>query len=312
MLTKVTYSALAQSVLAVPPLALTPDLEINRAANAAQIRHLETGGVTTLLYGGNANVHNWQISKLGEWLDVLEESAAENSWVLPSVGPDWGKLIDSAAVMKHRRFPVAMALPLVSPQTPEGVTKGLEEFVTRSGVPLIIYIKTDGYVPAADIARLHRQGAIFGIKYAVPRAPGAADPYLDSLIEAIGREKIVSGFGEPPAFHHVLDVKLAGFTAGCVCIAPTLSTHYLKALKAGNRPEAEKLLQPFLKLEGLREKSSAIRVLHQAVTYSGVADMGPILPFLSLPKAEEHEAIKAAALELYAAEMAARTVTVPA
>lgn len=308
MLTKVTHSALAHSVLAVPPLALTAELEINRAANAAQIRHLETGGVTTLLYGGNANVHNWPLSRFSEWLDVLEESAAEQSWVIPSVGPDWGKLVDTAAIFKHRRFPVAMALPMVAPQTPEGVVRGLEEFVARSGVPLIVYIKADGYVPAAEIGRLQREGAVFGVKYAVPRQNPLDDRYLDDLIAAIGADRIVSGFGEPPALPHLLDFKLAGFTAGCVCIAPTLSAAYHKALKAGNRAEATKLLQPFLPLEAVRERAGAISVLHQAVSYSGVADMGPILPLLSLPKAAEHAAIKAAAQALHAAEMAARAV----
>lgn len=308
MLTKVTYTALAQSVLAVPPLALTPELEINRDANAAQIRHLESGGVTTLLYGGNANVHNWPISRFAEWMDVLEESADEKSWVIPSVGPDWGKLVDTAAILKHRGFPVAMALPLVSPQTPAGVVRGLEEFVSRSGLPLIVYIKTEGYVPAKEIGRLYRQGALFGIKYAVPRKNPLDDRYLDELIAEVGRERIVSGFGEPPALPHVVDYKLAGFTAGCVCIAPTLSTRFREAVQRGDREEATKRLQPFLPLEALRERSSAIRVLHMAVTYSGVADMGPILPLLSLPGASEHADIEAAAKALYAAEMAARLV----
>jgi len=308
MLKKVTYSALAQSVLAVPPLALTEDLEFDQAANTALIRHLEAGGVTTLLYGGNANVHNWQISKFHEWLDALEAAVGEETWLIPSVGPDWGKLIDTASVMKHRKYPVAMALPLVSPQTPEGVVRGLEEFVARSGVPLIVYIKTDGYVPAAEIRRLYEQKVVFGIKYAVPRKDPLIDPYLEALISAVGRERIVSGFGEPPAFSHVLDLKLAGFTAGCVCIAPTLSMRYLRALQSGDRARSEKLLQPFLKLEALRERSSAIRVLHQAVTCSGIADLGPILPLLTPPASEEHEEIKAAARELYEAEMAARSV----
>ena len=308
MLTKIGYSALAQSVLAVPPLALTADLEIDRAANAAQIRHLEAGGVTTMLYGGNANVHNWPVSKFGEWLDVLEESAAADSWVIPSVGPDWGKLVDTAAVLKHRKFPVAMALPLIAPQTAEGVVRGLEEFVARSGIPLLVYIKTDNYIPADVMGRLVEQGIVFGIKYAVPRQDPLKDLYLDQLIASVGREKIVSGFGEPPALPHLLNFKLAGFTAGCVCIAPALSTAYRLALQAGERAEALQRLQPFLRLEALRERSSAIRVLHQAVTYSGVADMGPILPLLSLPNNDEHAEIKAAAIELFEAEMAARRV----
>lgn len=45
-----TCDDLCASVMAVPPLARNADLSFNAAANAALIRHLEAGGVTTLLY----------------------------------------------------------------------------------------------------------------------------------------------------------------------------------------------------------------------------------------------------------------------
>ena len=306
MLTKIETSELARSVLAVPPFALTPDFEVSREGNAKLIRHLEAGGVSTLLYGGNANVHNWPVSRFADWLDSLEESAADNTWLIPSVGPDWGKLVDEAAILKQRRYPVAMALPMIAPQTPDGVVRGLQDFVDRSGVPLIVYIKTDGYVPAKAIGRMVEQGAVFGIKYAVPRNDLKQDAYLQELIDAVGAERIVSGFGEPPAFPHLTHFKLAGFTAGCVCIAPHLSMSYLHALKRGDEAEARRLLEVFLPLEAIRERHNAIRVLHTAVSLSGVADMGPILPLLTEADPAIHGEIKEAARALLAAEMTAR------
>ncbi|WP_114947546.1 dihydrodipicolinate synthase family protein [Microvirga calopogonii] len=306
MLTTIETSHLARSVLAVPPFALTADFEINREANAKLIRHLEAGGVSTLLYGGNANVHNWPVSKFAEWLDSLEESVADDTWLIPSVGPDWGKLVDEAAILKSRRYPVAMALPMIAPQTPEGVVRGLQDFVDRSGVPLIVYIKTDQYVPAKAMAKLVEQGAVFGIKYAVPRADLTQDGYLQELIDAVGAERIVSGFGEPPAFPHLTHFKLAGFTAGCVCIAPHLSMSFLHALKRGDEAEARRLLDVFLPLEAIRERHNAIRVLHTAVSLSGVADMGPILPLLTEADPAIHGDIREAAKTLLAAEMTAR------
>ena len=278
MLTKIETSELARSVLAVPPFALTPDFEVSREGNAKLIRHLEAGGVSTLLYGGNANVHNWPVSRFADWLDSLEESAADSTWLIPSVGP----------------------------QTPDGVVRGLQDFVDRSGVPLIVYIKTDGYVPAKAIGRMVEQGAVFGIKYAVPRNDLKQDAYLQELIDAVGAERIVSGFGEPPAFPHLTHFKLAGFTAGCVCIAPHLSMSYLHALKRGDEAEAKRLLEVFLPLEAVRERHNAIRVLHTAVTLSGVADMGPILPLLTEADPAIHGEIKEAARALLAAEMTAR------
>jgi hypothetical protein len=47
-------------------------------------------------------------------------------------------------------------------------------------------------------------------------------------------------------------------------------------------------------------------VLHTAVTLSGVADMGPILPLLTEADPSVHGEIREAARALLAAEMAAR------
>lgn len=306
MLTSVRTADLARSVLAVPPLALDAGLEPNGAANAALIRHMEAGGVSTLLYGGNANVQNWPVSRFGDWLDGLESAAAEDTWLIPSVGPDWGKLMDEAALLRSRRYPVAMALPMTGPQTPDGVVRGIESFVERSGIPLIIYIKTDGYVPADALGRLAEQGTVFGIKYAVPRADPTQDAYLEAIVAAVGTERIVSGFGEPPALPHLTRFGLAGFTAGCVCIAPALSMAFLRALQRGDEGEARRLLAAFEPLEVIRERANAIRVLHTAVTLSGIADMGPILPLLTEADPAIHGEIRQAAQALLAAETAAR------
>ena len=52
------HDDLARSVLAVPPLARRADLTLDHAANRALIRHIERGGIATLIYGGNANLYN--------------------------------------------------------------------------------------------------------------------------------------------------------------------------------------------------------------------------------------------------------------
>src|SRR5690348_391614 len=49
---------LTRSVLAVPPLARSKDLTLNEAENTKLIRHIEAGGIRTLLYGGNANFYH--------------------------------------------------------------------------------------------------------------------------------------------------------------------------------------------------------------------------------------------------------------
>src|SRR5712691_5333329 len=78
------------------PHARLANLELNAAANRILIRHLEEGGVTTLMYGGNANFYNVGLYEYAAILDFLEQAVAKDSWVVPSAGPDFGKLLDQA------------------------------------------------------------------------------------------------------------------------------------------------------------------------------------------------------------------------
>lgn len=306
MKTQISLDDLARSVIAVPPLAATADLQADAQANGALIRHIEAGGVSTLLYGGNANVQNWPVSRYGEWLDLLAGQVAADTWLIPSVGPDGGKVADQAALLATRNYPAAMFLPFAGPRTEEGLARGIRDFVQKSGTQAILYIKTDGYLATGMIEALVADGSLFSVKYAIPRTDAANDPVLDELIAAIGTERIVSGFGEPPALPHLQHKALAGFTAGCVCIAPAISQSFLLALKAGDFDHAERILQTFAPLEMLRDKGDPIRVLHTAVTLSGIADMGPALPFLTAADEALHSQIETAARDLLRAEMAAR------
>ncbi|HEX7198219.1 MAG TPA: dihydrodipicolinate synthase family protein, partial [Dongiaceae bacterium] len=86
-------------VFAVPPLARHADLTPNRAANAALIRHIEAGGIRALMYGGNANFYNIGLYEYAEVVDQLLELAAPGTWVIPSVGPDFGKMMDQAEIL---------------------------------------------------------------------------------------------------------------------------------------------------------------------------------------------------------------------
>ncbi len=306
MRTDIRLEDLAASVIAVPPLALNDDFTVAAEANGTLIRHIEAGGVSTLLYGGNANVQNWPVSRYGEWLDMLSSMVADSTWMIPSVGPDGGKLFDQAGLLAGRNYPAAMLLPFSGPKTDEGFARAIRDFVQRSGTKAILYIKTDGYVATRVVEDLVADGSLLSIKYAIPRTDAAQDTVLDDLISAIGTERIVSGFGEPPALPHLRHKSLAGFTAGCVCIAPTLSQAYLSALKSKDFAAAERMLATFAPLEALRETGDPIRVLHTAVTLSGVAPMGPALPFLTEADPHLHPQIEAAAKALLAAEMAAR------
>jgi dihydrodipicolinate synthase/N-acetylneuraminate lyase len=296
--TPVTPADLAGSVLAVPPLARNADFSLNAAANRAQIQHLEAGGVTTLLYGGNANLYNVGVSEYPELLDMLEEAAAAESWVIPSIGPDYGRLMDQAKILRGRTFPTAMALPMSPQATPAGVEAGLARTAEAFGRPLIVYVKSAGYLAPDALARLVDSGAVCAIKYAIELKDPTQDEYLTRLVDLVDRRLIVSGMGERPTIPHLLQFKLAGFTSGSVCIAPRSSQALLLALKRGDETAARALRERVLPLETLRDQLSQIRVMHEAVTLAGVADMGPMLPMLSNIEPEHHAAIRASARAL--------------
>ena len=296
--TPVRPSDLSSSVLAVPPLARHRDLTISNADNRALIQYLEEGGVRTLLYGGNANLYNVAAGELPELLDMLEEEAGEDTWVIPSVGPDYGKLIDALAVLKGRAFPTVMILPLAFPATGDGIATGIRRFAERFGKPVVVYIKADGYLEPAQVAGLVNDGLVAAIKYATVRTDPREDAYLRALLDVVDRQIVVSGIGERPAIIHLRDFGLQGFTSGSVCVAPNSSMRILSLCKEGRWAEAEEEREKFLPLENLRDAFSPIRVLHDAVTLAGIADMGPMLPMLSNLSDAQRAPVREAALAL--------------
>jgi dihydrodipicolinate synthase/N-acetylneuraminate lyase len=272
---------LQSSVVAVPPLARHADFTLNRDANRALIRHLEQGGVRSLMYGGNANFYHLGVSDYASVVDFLAETAGRDTWVLPSVGPDYGKMLDQAAILRTRAFPTAMLLPMSFPFTSDGLAAGIRRFTDALGKPAVVYIKSEPYLRPDALGRLVEEGRVVAIKYAVVRENPAVDPYLAEIVRVMPRERVVSGIGERPAIVHVRDFGLSSFTSGSVCVAPRGSMALLAALKQRRFEEAERVRAGYLPLEDLRDEISPIRVLHDAVTLAGVADMGPMLPLLT-------------------------------
>src|SRR5258706_2199803 len=130
MLTTLSPARLTESVLAVPPLCRKADLTLNAAENVKLIRHIESGGITTLLYGGNANFYHLPLSEYDEALSLLEESAAKTTLVIPSAGPAFGTMMDQAKILRRPKYPTVMLLPQTRITTSAG---GAER--GRGGVP---------------------------------------------------------------------------------------------------------------------------------------------------------------------------------
>jgi len=298
MITSLTHERLSSSVLAVPPLCRNADFTLNEPENAKLIRHIEAGGIRTLLYGGNANFYHIATSEFDALFDMLARLAGADTLVIPSVAPTFGTMMDQAKIVLRHKFPTVMVLPLVGSTTSHGVAIGVRRFVDAAGVPALLYIKNDGYIEAEEVARLVESKAISGIKYAVVRTDTANDPYLRKLCDHVDRTLIISGIGEQPAITHLRAFNLSGFTSGVVCVAPRISFEMLTAMRAGNWAAAEELRAICKPLEDLRNAINPVRVLHEAVRLSGIANTGPMLPLLTNLEEADHARVREATAAL--------------
>jgi len=277
-----------RGVFPVPPLARKNDAwrSIDFEQNNRIVRHIADGGLTRFLYGGNAFLYHITMAEYEALLDWLN-SFADGLWAIPSLGPSYGRAMDQASILRQYKFPCVMALPCGDPRDAKGLETGLREIAESANTPLILYLKEENNFGADKeagldvVARLVDEGVCVAIKYAVVRQNPAEDSYLDSLLKRVDRARVISGIGERPAVVHMRDWKLPGFTTGSGCVAPRLSGQIFEACVKEDYETAEGLRAEFLPLEDLRDAWNPGKVLHFATQLAGVAETGPVAPFLS-------------------------------
>ncbi|MEX0853982.1 MAG: dihydrodipicolinate synthase family protein [Bauldia sp.] len=297
----VTPADLGRSVIAVPPLARDAAGNVSESENRKIVDHLAAGGVSSFLYGGNANFYHLGLAEYGKVLDLLVAIAPEGAWMIPSVGADFGKAVDQVAVLRSFPFPTAMALPMTGPTKPAGVAAGLSRLAAAYGRPIVAYVRSEGYIAPRDLAALIADEVVCSLKYAVERKDPAEDGYLAALVDACGTSRLVSGIGERPAIVHWTKFGVHAFTSGSVSVAPHLSSAIHAALRAGDVATATRLRDKFLPFEDQRDAHSPIVVLHDGVRFAGIADTGPIQPYLANLDDARRPGVAAAARALFEA-----------
>ena len=275
-------------VFAVPPLPRRADakrtLDLDEAGKIA--RHIEAGGITRFLYGGNAFLYHVTLDEYATLIDWLSGFPASR-WPIPSVGPSFGRAIDQARLLRKHSFPAAMMLPCADPRDARGLEAGLREVAHAAGMPLILYLKSeDAFGSHTEqgldaIGRLLDDGTAIAIKYAVVRDDPRNDAYLDGLLRRVDRRSVISGMGERPAIEHLRDYRLGGLTTGSGCIAPQSCQALFAAALAGDWNRAAELRTAFMPLEDLRDAWGPARVLHHATELAGIAATGAIPPYVS-------------------------------
>ena len=276
--TPVTPADLIASVLALPPIARLPDGRINQPGSARLVEWLEAGGITTFCYGGIANFFNARVSEYSALLDLIETIAPADAWVIPTIGPDFGKAMDQIAILKGRDFPTAMLLPF-SPVMPAGVASGLRRMADAFGRPLMLFFQSADYLKPNDLAALVADGVVCTIEFGIHGTSATENPFLSELLDLVGdASHIIDARGEP-SIVTTASFGLKGFTSGMSVIAPRISTAILAAVKAGDLKEAARLREHFVPLGVLRAAHSFVAVLQAAVGLAGIVEAGPIGPF---------------------------------
>jgi len=285
---------LCAGVFAVPPLArrTDPSRTLDLEQNNLIVRHIISGGITRLLYGGNAFLYHLTLAEYEQLLEWLADLTG-NVWAIPSVGPSYGRAIDQATLLRRYEFPCVMVLPCGDPRDAAGLERGYREIAAAANKHLILYLKeennlgVDREAGLDAVARLVNDGICIGIKYAVVRPQPEQDAYLEALLERVDRTLVISGIGERPAVVHLRDWKLPGFTTGSGCIAPRLTQMIFEACRAGEFERAEELRAEFNPLEDLRDLWGPAKVLHAATQLAGIARMGDIPPYISALSSEQ-------------------------
>ncbi|MBZ2178196.1 MAG: dihydrodipicolinate synthase family protein [Acidobacteria bacterium] len=290
-----------QGVFSVPPLARHRDAarSINWEASARIAAHIHKGGVTRLLYGGNAFLYHITLAEFEALLDWLS-SFDDNLWAIPSAGPSFGRLLDQAPLLRRYKFPTVMHLPCGDPRDAKGLEAGLTDFANASGLPLILYLKEENNFGADKlagldaVARMVDRGLCVGIKYAVVRQNPADDPYLTALLARVDKSLVISGIGERPAIVHMHQFGLPGYTTGSGCIGSAWTQQMFELCQKGEWEAAAAIRERFIPLEDIRDSLGPARVLHAATTAAGIADAGAIPPFITELTSEQSAALPGA------------------
>jgi dihydrodipicolinate synthase/N-acetylneuraminate lyase len=308
MKTSINFPDELRGVFAVPPLcrancaSRAMDFEQNRIV----VEHIRAGGITRLIYGGNAFLYHITLDEYALLLDWLAR-LPHDLWIIPSIGPSFGRAFEQARLIRAFNFPCVMVLPCNDPRDAAGLEEGYREIAAASATKLLLYIKSENSFGADKqkgldaVGRLVADGVCIGIKYAVVRENPAEDDYLAGLLQRVDRAFVISGIGERPALTHLRDWKLPGFTTGSGCVAPHLSQQLFVSCERGDFDHGEELRSQFISLEDLRDAWGPARVLHAAVAEAQIAETGRIPPFVSGLNDEQRQKLSLVARQLLAA-----------
>ena len=226
------------------------------------VRHMLAGGLTRLLYGGNAFLYH-VTRESSSRCSAGWRSMPDDVWAIPSIGPVlWPRASIRRGCVSTVRFPTVMLLPCGDPRDAAGLERGISEIADAAGVPLVVYregrrqLRPRSGSPAWTRWRGSSTSARSSAPSSTPSCGRTRRTIRIStrLLARVDRRRVISGMGERPAVVHLRHRRLPGFTTGSGCVAPALSQSVFEAASNGRldggrrRPRAD-----FLPLEDVRD-----------------------------------------------------------
>src|SRR2546425_8607267 len=151
------------AVFAVPPLARKSGAKraIDFDQNSLIVGHIINGGITRLIYGGNAFLYHVSLAEYEQLLDWLSD-LDRNVWIIPSIGPSYGRAIDQAPLLRRYQFPCAMVLPSRDPRDALGLELGYREVSEAAVARLIVYFMDEINLASNREAALNAASLLIG------------------------------------------------------------------------------------------------------------------------------------------------------
>lgn len=261
-------------------VAITPrkgDGTVDLAGAAANVRYLvESGADFIMPMCGTGLVYDATLEEYEAVVGTFMDAAAGRAFVVPGIGPGFGRAIEMGKIARGLGAAGAMVMPVVGPASAKGVETGMARIAREVQLPILLYQRRLDIMPVSQIVSLCALDEVVGLKYAVDDLSSFA-----RINEAAGAQAaMVCGMAEDPALEY-LAAGAVGFSSGMANFAPRTSLAILRRFSGGNGAGAEALRTAMVPFEDLRGENAARysgSALHAAMERANLA-AGPVVPF---------------------------------
>lgn len=263
-------------ISAIPVTPFDDDGAVDEVALQATVARIVGSGIELMVACGNTSEYTSLTPAESERVAALTIEAAGQARTLVGVGGDVGTAAHQArAAIKRGAVGAMIHFPSAPYMSDAGLLRYYEQLIDEIDGLVVLYIKGAG-LPASVLERIVPMEKVVAIKYAVPdvlRFGALARTYGDAVT-------LLCGLAEMWApFFWMLGAR--GFTSGLVNVAPEISLEMLRALRAGDYPEAMRAwekVRPFEEMRARDGNARNVSVVKDAMELRGLLATAAVRP----------------------------------